>query len=255
MIMKILSQSRFLSWPVKWGGWIIFCLLVIHSAAIAATPVRKNVSTVKRPGAQPVLTPSGPADLNKITCGNWIYAGNKSSVCFADRFLVEVTKETHLDVSRSFYPVRLDSDTLFDFPFSVFSGEDSFSLTPKERENFRKYLLNGGFIMVSPGCSDANWDRSFRNEFKICFPDRELVKIPMTHPIFSTVHIIPRLSDKTGRIVQLEGLEVNGKLALVYSKEGLNDVGYAKGCCCCGGNEVRDPVKVNINVITYALLY
>jgi hypothetical protein len=37
--------------------------------------------------------------------------------------------------------------------------------------------------------------------------------------------------------------------------EGLNDVAHAKGCCCCGGNELRNPARVNVNVFTYAVLY
>ena len=49
--------------------------------------------------------------------------------------------------------------------------------------------------------------------------------------------------------------EVNGRLVMVYSKDGLNDVSNAKGCCCCGGNMIVEAVLVNVNVFTYALLY
>ena len=42
---------------------------------------------------------------------------------------------------------------------------------------------------------------------------------------------------------------------MVYSQEGLNDVGNAKGCCCCGGNEIMQAAAVNLNVLVYALLY
>jgi hypothetical protein len=69
------------------------------------------------------------------------------------------------------------------------------------------------------------------------------------------VNPISRLTDKHGRQVALEGLEFNGRLALVYSKEGLNDVAHATGCCCCGGNEVASPERVNVNVFTYAVVY
>jgi hypothetical protein len=53
----------------------------------------------------------------------------------------------------------------------------------------------------------------------------------------------------------LEGLEINGRLVLVYSKEGLNDVSHAEGCCCCGGNEISKPALVNVNIFTYAVVY
>ena len=194
-------------------------------------------------------------DLTKVNCGNLIYGGNKSSVCFADRFLTDAARDTNLKVASSFCPVKLDSDGLFDFPFCVMSGNETFSLSQKERSNLRKYLLHGGFLMASPGCSDAKWDRSFRQEMKVLFPEYALKRIPMSHPIFSIVHPIPRLTDKHGRQVMLEGLEINGRLVLVYSSEGLNDVAHAKGCCCCGGNEISNPARVNVNVLTYALLY
>jgi hypothetical protein len=190
-----------------------------------------------------------------LQCGNLIYAGNRSSVCFADRFLTDVAAQTTLRVNKKFNPVRLDADALFDFPFCVMSGNEHFSLNQKERQQLRKYLVQGGFLLVSPGCSDEKWDQSFRQELKVVFPDYPLQKIPMTHPIFSVVNRIPRLTEKHGKPVSLEGLEINGRLVLVYSKEGLNDVEHASGCCCCGGNEILNPEQVNVNVFTYAVLY
>jgi len=195
------------------------------------------------------------ADLTRIQCANLVYAGSKSSVCFADKFLSDVAKQTNLNVGKNFVPVRLDADTLFDFPFCVWSGEENFALTARERENLRKYLLNGGFVLSSPGCSDSRWDAALRKELKLVFPEHQLVKIPMSHPVFSTVNNIPRLNTKSNKTTQVEGLEINGRLVMIYSKEGLNDVGNAKGCCCCGGDMIMESALVNVNVFTYALLY
>jgi hypothetical protein len=149
----------------------------------------------------------------------------------------------------------MDAEALYDYPFSVMSGNESFSLTEKERQQLRKYLTQGGFLLASPGCSDETWDKAFRREIKLCFPEYPLQAIPMTHPVFSVVNPIPRLVEKHGKTVSLEGLEINGRLVLVYSKDGLNDVQHASGCCCCGGDEIQDPARVNVNVFTYAVLY
>jgi hypothetical protein len=224
-----------------WGVW-----LAMAAAGLLALPSRGQEDTPLAPVH---------SDLKVLQCGNLIYAGNKSSVCFADNFLSDVSKQTSLKVNQKFCPVRLDADAVFDFPFCVMSGHENFSLTAKEREQLRKFLLQGGFLLASPGCSDAKWDRSFRQEIKVCFPEYALQKIPMTHPIFSTVNPIAELREKQGKQVYLEGLEINGRLVLAYSPEGLNDVAHASGCCCCGGNEVRDPARVNVNIFTYAVLY
>ena len=124
-------------------------------AASKASPERKQTE-LEAAVAKAASAPN--ADLTKIQCGNLVYAGNKSSVCFADKFLSDVARETNVNVGKNFVPVRLDANEVFNFPFCVWSGEDAFSLTVKDRENLRRYLLGGGFILSSPGCSDANWD-------------------------------------------------------------------------------------------------
>ena len=220
--------------------FISFALLLPYSGHSA--PATKSIT--------PVVS-----DPTLLQCGNLIYAGNQSSVCFADHFLTDVAAKTNLRVNKKFCPVRLDAEALFDFPFCVMSGNENFALSDKERGQLRKFLNQGGFLLVSPGCSDEKWDKSFRQEVKICFPDYALKQIPMNHPIFSMVNSIPRLTDKHGKQVMLEGLEINGRLVMVYSKDGLNDVEHASGCCCCGGNEVSNPALVNVNVFTYAVVY
>ena len=195
-------------------------------------------------------------ELGKLQVGNLIYGNdNKSSVCFADRFVGLTSDQTHLVTGEKFIPVRLDSPELFDLPFCIFSGEGSFTLTEAERENLRAYLNSGGFLMASPSCSNKDWHRSFLNELELCLPEHSLETIPMTHPIFSMVHQIDRLQDKKGRSVVLQGITINGRLAVVHSPDGLNDVKNAKGCCCCGGNEIREPEKINVNIFVYAAVY
>lgn len=226
----------------------IVCFLLLSFTAATHAALKRGATAVV--DETPVRS-----DLTMLQCGNLVYAGNKSSVCFADSFLNDVSQKTALRVNKRFCPVRLDAEALFDYPFCVMSGNETFSLSDKERGHLRKYLAQGGFLLVSPGCSDEKWDKSFRQEIKICFPNHALKPIPMAHPIFSIVNQIPRLTDKNGKQVMLDGIEINGRLALVYSKEGLNDVANAKGCCCCGGNEIKSPALVNVNVFTYAVVY
>ena len=209
-----------------------------------------------------VVLTAYPADIDSeeskektlIHCGNLIYAKSKSSVCFADRFLTRVATETNLNAAKKFTPVKLGSDDLFKIPITVFSGEGAFQLTEKERENFKKYLELGGFVIASPGCSNDEWDMAFRKEIKTMFGDR-LKKIQMTHEIFSMVYKVPRLTLSHGGTTLLEGISIDGRLVLVYSKDGLNDIRHAKGCCCCGGDQVNECERVNVNIFTYALLY
>lgn len=191
-----------------------------------------------------------------VQCANVIYAGNKTSRCFSDAFLTTLQQKTTIVTERRFKPVKLDSNELFDFPFIVMTGEGDFRLLPAERTNLSKYLLGGGFLLASAGCSSKEWDEAFRRELKGLLPQNPITAIPMTHPLFRTVFQIEKLDlAKSSGTASLEGIEVNNKLVVVYSRHGLNDTHNATGCCCCGGNEIRNSQEINVNIVAYALLH
>jgi len=199
---------------------------------------------------------------DQLKCANLIYAGSKSSVCFSSKFLDTVRRETNCEPDNQFSPVRLAKEDMFKYPFAIMTGEGEFKLMDKERQMLKSYLMRGGFLLASAGCSSIEWDRSFRQEISRIFPDRKMRKIKMNHPIFHTIFEIQSITLKKGGSTQLEGLEIDGKIVLIYSPEGLNDTANAgaKGstgaqCCCCGGNEIKNSQEINANIFTYALTH
>lgn len=191
-----------------------------------------------------------------IQCANLIYGMNHTSRCFSDEFLSAAQKETTIPTERRFKSVQLASDELFQYPFVVMTGETSFFFSPKERTNLESYLRKGGFLLASAGCSNKDWDRSFRMEMRKIFGDEALQTITPEHPVFRTVHTIEKLNlQHPGEDAKLEGLTLNGKVVAIYSKHGLNDTSNTVGCCCCGGNEVTNSLEVNVNIFVYALLH
>lgn len=197
-----------------------------------------------------------PAKEGAVQCANLIYGGNHTSRCFSDEFLSNAQKTTCIPTERRFKSVKLASDELFKYPFVMMTGESSFHFTDKERKNLKKYLESGGFLLASAGCSNKDWDRSFRQEMKTIFKDNKLNAIEMKHPIFSTVNKIDKLVlSHPGEPATLLGLEMDGKIVTVYSPHGLNDTSHTEGCCCCGGNEISNSLEVNVNILVYALLH
>ncbi len=189
-----------------------------------------------------------------IHCGQLVYGNNQTAICFAEKFLSVAASETGLNIAPKFTNISLAKDEVFTTPFCIFTGQDDFKLSDTEKSNLRRYLENGGFMLSSPGCSEKKWNAAFRREIALAMPGYELKEIPMDHEIFSTVNRIKSLSVK-GSPAHLLGLFVNGRLALVYSPEGLNDASNAQGCCCCGGAEIAEAQKVNVNAVAYSLLH
>lgn len=191
-----------------------------------------------------------------VRCANLIYAGTQTSRCFSDEFLSAVQRESTIATERRFKSVKLDSDELFSFPFVVMTGEKEFNLSSKERENLKKYLTRGGFLLASAGCSSQDWDRSFRREMRLVLPEKPLKRIAMDHAIFKTVKTIKDLKlSHGGSDPHLEGIENDGKMVAIYSSQGLNDTAHTVGCCCCGGNEIVNSMEVNVNILVYALTH
>lgn len=198
--------------------------------------------------------PSFDWNSETIHCGNLVYGNNQTSVCFAETFLTDAAKETGLNIAPKFARIALAKDDVFNTPLCIFTGEGKFTLTATERTNLRRYLENGGFVLASPGCSNSDWNATFHQEIALALPGYELKQIEMSHPLFSTVKTIGKLTVK-GRATFLKGIFINGRLALVYSPEGLNNASNAKGCCCCGGAEISEAREVNVNAVAYALLH
>ncbi len=192
-----------------------------------------------------------------IQCANLIYAGDNTSRCFSDQFLTIVQRETSVPTERRFRSVKLDSSELFRYPFVMMTGEKDFQFSATEAAHLHRYLCNGGFMVASAGCSSKTWDASFRRNLAAVFKgEAELKPIPKDHPIFRTVFNITKLELSRGTgDVTLEGLEYNGKIVLVYSPHGLNNTANTEGCCCCGGNEIKNADQVNVNIFAYALMH
>ncbi len=229
-------------------------------AVVAGGFAQVNPAVTTRPAAS---RPAGAIESKQaggepdsiVQIANLVYAGTKSSRCFSDHFLVKAEKESAISTSRRFHAVKLGSDDLFDFPMVIMTGEGQFALREQERENLRKYCENGGLVLASTGCSSEEWDRSFRQEMSNVFAGRTLSPIGMDHPIFHMVYEIPVLRAAHGQPRPLEAVSLGGRLAIIYSRDGLNDTSHANGCCCCGGNEITNAIDVNINILAYALMY
>ena len=98
---------------------------------------------------------SGNVQDIKVNLGDYVQAGQVLAVVRSQEMAQYssdlLNAETNLSIASAFTPVQLGTDAVFKTPFCVWSGEGSFQLSSKERENLKKYLTSGGFIVASPG--------------------------------------------------------------------------------------------------------
>jgi hypothetical protein len=145
--------------------------------------------------------------------GDW-YA-NPSSL---PNLLAAIRERTAIPVAERERAVTLDDPGLWDLPYLYVTGHGNMVLAPDEVVTLRRWVMRGGFLHV-----DDNYglDESFRREIARVFPDRELVEVPLDHPIYHLLYELPdglpKIHEHDGKPAQGFGIFVDGRLAVFYS--------------------------------------
>jgi hypothetical protein len=86
--------------------------------------------------------------------------------------------------------LEITDPKLFDYPWVYMIEPGGISLSEEETTTLRRYLLNGGFMMVDDFWGEDEW-YDFYEAIKQVFPDREPIELPYEHPIFHCVYDLP----------------------------------------------------------------
>ncbi len=81
----------------------------------------------------------------------------------------------------------LTDPQLFDYPFIYIVEPGALVFNGDEIKALRRYLLNGGFLMVDDFWGEEEW-YNFHTEIRRVFPDRQPEELPLEHPIFHCVY-------------------------------------------------------------------
>jgi hypothetical protein len=160
--------------------------------------------------------------------------------------------------------LTLDDPALFKFPFAYLCEVGFMSLTDAEIAGMREYLLRGGFLMVD----DFRDQRQFYNlqyHVKKAFPEYELKKLDISHPIFNCFFSIKTLDlppvygggyvTRETMIPEFWGLEdEKGRLMMVVNfNYDVSDFWQFSDDPFRPIEETNEAYKFGVNYIIYAL--
>lgn len=170
------------------------------------------------PAARPAS--AAPEDGLRMTVARLQYDGggdwyaNPSSL---PNLLEAIATRTSLHVERTEARVTLMDDKLWDYPFIHVTGHGNIRFSDAEVARLREYLERGGFIHFS---DNYGMDASFRREIKRVFPDRPLVDVPLSHPIYHVVYDfpkgLPKIHEHDGKPAEGLGIFLGDRLAVFY---------------------------------------
>jgi hypothetical protein len=143
-----------------------------------------------------------------------------------DRHVAQAVRRlTGIDARSVEQPVNLDDgDDVFYWPWLYAVEVGTWELTEAQAEKLREYLLRGGFLMVDDFHGTREWS-VFVASIQRVFPDRLIVDIPDSDPIF---HALWDMSDRkqvpgaqilfTGQTYERDGFEPRWRA--IYDDDG-----------------------------------
>lgn len=166
-----------------------------------------------------------------------------------------VEKNTGIEMAeREAVVSPMDAD-LYSYPFLYMTGHGNVKFSQAEADRLRDYLMGGGFLH----CDDNyGLDESFRRELKKIFPNKDLVELPFTHPIYHMAYDFPKGLPK---IHEHDKLPAQGLAIVVDNRVVLF---YTYQCDLGDGWEDADvhndppakreaALKMGANILMYAL--
>ncbi len=168
-----------------------------------------------------------------------------------------------IDVKFKRADVQLADVEALAHPLLYMTGHHDFRFKDVEVERLRGYLAAGGMLLADACCGRLSFDAAFRREMRRVLPDHRLEPLPADHPIYhtvfdiSTVRYTPLVERDYGPMntPTLEGITIDGKLAVVYSRFDLGDGWEMFPHPYTRGYSSEDAIKIGVNALAYALTH
>ncbi|WP_106794455.1 DUF4159 domain-containing protein [Aquimarina sp. Aq78] len=150
--------------------------------------------------------------------------------------------------------VKPESVDIFQYPYIHMTGHGNVFFTDVDAENLRNYLLSGGFLHID---DNYGMEPYIRKELIKVFPDKELVELPVTHPLFSSKYNfpegLPKIHEHDGKQPQALGVIHENRLVLLFTFESDLGDGWENPEVHNDPEEVRSKaLKMGANIIKYA---
>ena len=128
-------------------------------------------------------TSYGGRGYGRRSGGGWRTDWPASDLNFS--FRLQQLTSMKVDPEAKFLP--LTDPKLFDYPFIYIVEPGALVFSDDEVKALRRYLHNGGFLMVDDFWGEDEW-YNFYTEIRRVFPDRQPKELPLDHAIFHCVY-------------------------------------------------------------------
>jgi hypothetical protein len=234
---------------------------------VAYATGRELVDKLKTPSLVK-LNEDDPLNRGRTVIARLRHTGGFDTAPNALKHVRLALEEIGIDLSPLAPTIPAADPALFDYPLLYMHGRKNFALTAAERDRLKAYLENGGFLFADACCGIRQFDASFRKLIEQVFGqplspipvEHELFHNPLGHDIREVRRRIPEGEGANVLVQQeskgapvLEGIEVNGRYVVVYSKFDLSCALERQTTVSCAGYPTEDAAKIAVNIVLYGL--
>jgi hypothetical protein len=159
--------------------------------------------------------------------------------------------------------VRLKDPQTATYPLLYMTGHREFAWDQEEVGRLGRYLAAGGLLVADACCGRMAFDLAFRQQIGKVFPGKKLEKLPVGHPLYHChyeirrVEYTPRVGEDFGALdsPELEGITLDGRLAVIYSKFDLGNGWEQFPHPYSYGLKDASALQVGTNVLVYAITH
>jgi len=166
-------------------------------------------------------------------------------------FLKRVRETTEIRPKVGEFVIRADDPAIAGYPFLYVTGHRAFEFKDSEIHSLSKVLQAGSFLFGDDCAGAGPFRRSFVRDMGYILPGTELKQLPMSHDLFQKPFKIDKILGGDKKIADyMEGIEIEGRLAVLYTD---NDLGCAWEGHPCSEKQREQAFQLGINVVCYAL--
>jgi hypothetical protein len=228
------------------------------------TTALANFQYARAFGTQKVYHQQGDKTRDQLVIAQLVHGGDWDPTPHAlPNLMKHIQTGTTLNVQFKREVLDPADASLFKHPVAYVTGLRDFKLTDGQVANLRAYLTGGGVLIADAAAGKAAFDAAFRREIQRVLPDAELAPLPLDSPLYQMPNrigavdyspVVKAQNEELNAPV-LEGIKIDGQLAVVYSPLSLSNGWEQLGFAYNRGYADADAIQIGVNILSYALTH
>lgn len=196
---------------------------------------------------------------------------NDAPGALANLLRAAAQSDAQLAVAPTPVEVAADDPALPRRHFAFTHGRRDFRLSAAERRALGEYLRNGGTLLADAICASTEFARALRREVAAALPEARFERVPPDDPLLTdafggfdirTVEIRnpqpvgdnqPLAARVRREAPLLEGVQIDGRWAVVFSPYDLSCALEQHEAVQCRGYRREDAARIGLNVLLYSI--